>query len=165
MRTCMLTHFSHVQLFVTLWTVVCQAPLSMGFSRQEHRNWLPCPSPGKLPNPGIKLASFTSPTLAGRFFTTESSGSPVPYDLILTYLYLERLFPLRLQSQALSIHELGCMYWILFSQTCNKKLQKNSRSMVQIFYLGITVTEKNIWFGVFEDLILAIHILKTERVM
>ena len=37
--------------------------------------------------------------------------------------------------------------------------------MVQIFYLGITVTEKNIWFGVFEDLILAIHILKTERVM
>ena len=42
---------SHVQLFETPWTLACQAPLSMGFSRQEHWSGLPFPSPGDLPNP------------------------------------------------------------------------------------------------------------------
>ena len=46
---CMLSHFSHVQLFVTLWTVASQAPLSMGFSRQEYWSGLPCPRPGVFP--------------------------------------------------------------------------------------------------------------------
>ena len=44
----------------TLWTVACQAPLSMGFPRQEYWSGLPCPSPGDLPNPGIKSTSLTS---------------------------------------------------------------------------------------------------------
>ena len=57
----MLSHFSPVQLFATLWTLTCQAPLSMGFSRQEYWNGLPCPHPGDLPNPGIKPASLMSP--------------------------------------------------------------------------------------------------------
>ena len=48
---------SPVQLFVTLWTVALQAPLSMGFSRQEYWGGLPCPPPGDLPDPGIKPAS------------------------------------------------------------------------------------------------------------
>ena len=43
--------------FVTLWTVAHQAPLSMGFSRQEYRSELPCPPPGDLPSPGIKPKS------------------------------------------------------------------------------------------------------------
>ena len=43
--------------FATPWTVACQAPLSMGYSRQEHWSWLPFPSPGDLPKPGIKAAS------------------------------------------------------------------------------------------------------------
>ena len=55
---CVLSCFSHVQLFVTLWTVARQAPLSMGFSRQEYWTGLPHPSPGDLPNPGIKSASL-----------------------------------------------------------------------------------------------------------
>ena len=46
--------FSHVWLFATLWTVAYQAPLSMGFSRQEYSSGLPFPSPGDLPNPGIE---------------------------------------------------------------------------------------------------------------
>ena len=50
----MLSPFSHVQLFVTLWAVAHQAPLSMGSSRQEYWSGLPCPSPGGLPNPGIE---------------------------------------------------------------------------------------------------------------
>ena len=52
----------------TLCTVALQAPLSMGFSRQEHWSGLPCPPPGDLPNPGIKPTTLTSPTLAGGFF-------------------------------------------------------------------------------------------------
>ena len=63
-------HFLHVRLFGTLWTVACQAPLSMGFSRQEYWSGLPCPPPGDLPNPWIKPTSLKSPALADGFFTT-----------------------------------------------------------------------------------------------
>ena len=59
---------SHVRLFATPWTIAHQAPLSMGFSRQEYWSRLPFPSPGDLPDPGIKPAS---PALACGFFTTE----------------------------------------------------------------------------------------------
>ena len=59
-------------LCVTLWTVAQQAPLSMGFPRQEYWSGLPCPLPGDLPDPGIKPASLMSPALAGRFFTTSA---------------------------------------------------------------------------------------------
>ena len=52
----------------TPWTVTCQAPLSMEFSRQEYYSGLPFPSPGDLPNLGIKPTSFASPTLACGFF-------------------------------------------------------------------------------------------------
>ena len=51
---CMLSCFSHVRLCVTLCTVAHQAPLSMGFSIKEYWSGLPCPSPGNLPDPGIK---------------------------------------------------------------------------------------------------------------
>ena len=47
----------HVQLFVTLWIVACQAPLSMGFAQQEYRTGLPFPPPGDLLEPGIELVS------------------------------------------------------------------------------------------------------------
>ena len=65
---------SHGQLFATPWTVPCQAPLSMGFSRQEYWSELPFPLLGDLPNPGIEPTSPTSPVLAGGFFTTEPPG-------------------------------------------------------------------------------------------
>ena len=70
---CMLSCFSRVQLFVTLWTVACQAPLSMGFSRQEYWSGLSCPPPGDLSHPGIEPMSLRSPALAGRFFTTSAT--------------------------------------------------------------------------------------------
>ena len=60
----MLSYFSCVRLFVTLWTVALQAPLSRGFSRQEYWSGLPCPPPGALPDPGIKPTSLMSPALA-----------------------------------------------------------------------------------------------------
>ena len=65
-----LSHFSRVWLFATLWTVDCQAPLSMEFFRQEYWDGLPCPPPGDLPKPGTEPMS---PTLAGRFFTTSAT--------------------------------------------------------------------------------------------
>ena len=62
-RACMLSHFSHVRLFVTPWTVACQAPLSMGFSRQEYCSKLPYPPWRDLPNSGIKPAVPVAPAL------------------------------------------------------------------------------------------------------
>ena len=67
---CVLSCFSRVQLCAVLWTVAFQAPLSMGFSRQEYWSGLPCPSPGDRPRPGIKPES---PALAGGFFTTNEN--------------------------------------------------------------------------------------------
>ena len=64
---------SHVQFFVTPWTVAHQAPLSMGSSGQEYWSGLPCPPPGDLPDPGIEPASLLSPALAGKFFTTSAT--------------------------------------------------------------------------------------------
>ena len=68
-----LSRFSHVRFFVTPWTVAHQAPLSIGFSRQEYWSGLPFPTPGDLPDPGIKPTSLRSPALAGRFFTTNTT--------------------------------------------------------------------------------------------
>ena len=68
-----LRRFSCIWLFVTLWKVAHQAPLSMEFSRQEHWSGLPCPPPGDLPNPGIKPRS---PTLQADSFLAEPPGKP-----------------------------------------------------------------------------------------
>ena len=54
---------------VNPWTIACPPPLSMKFSKQENESGLPFPTPGDLPNPGIKPVSPVSPALAGRFFT------------------------------------------------------------------------------------------------
>ena len=62
------------QLFVILWTVACQAPLSLKFFRQEYWSRLPFHSPGDLPDPGIKPTSPASPASADSF--TEPSGKP-----------------------------------------------------------------------------------------
>ena len=78
---CMLSCFSHVQLFVTQWAVALQAPLSMGFFRQEHWSGLPCPPPGDLPDPRIEPASLSSPALAGRFFITTTTWGALHFFL------------------------------------------------------------------------------------
>jgi len=71
-----LNHFSCVQRFVTPCTVAHQAPLFVGFSRQEYWSWLPFSSPGDLSNPQIEPASLVSPALAGGLFTTVLPGKP-----------------------------------------------------------------------------------------
>ena len=57
----------------TPWTVACQVPLSMGFSRQEYWSGLPCTLPGDQPKPGIKPETLMSPALAGEFLTTSAT--------------------------------------------------------------------------------------------
>ena len=66
----MLSCFSHVWLFAIPWTVACQAPMSIGFSREE---LLPYPPPGNLPNPEIKPMSLGFPAMTGEFFTISAT--------------------------------------------------------------------------------------------
>ena len=73
---CVLTHFSHAQLFVTLWSVVHQAPLSMGFSRQEYRSGLPCLPSGDLPDSGIKPTALCLLHWQVGSFPLEPPGKP-----------------------------------------------------------------------------------------
>ena len=77
MHACMLSRFSHIGLFETQWTVACQAPLSMVFSRQKYWNGLPYPPPGDLPNPGIKSAFPVSLALQVDYLPTESPGKHI----------------------------------------------------------------------------------------
>ena len=70
---CVCQSYSHVQFFVTPWTVACQASLFMEFSRQEYWHGLLFPYPGGLPNPGIEAQS---PTLQADFLPSELPGKP-----------------------------------------------------------------------------------------
>ena len=72
-------YLSCVQSVVTLWTVACQAPLIVEFSKQEYWKWLPFPIAGNLLDPGIETLSLESPALAGRFFTTVPPRKPIVY--------------------------------------------------------------------------------------
>ena len=72
---------------VTPWTVACQAPLSMGFSRKEYWSGLPFPPPGDLPDPMIEPISFISSTLAGGFFTTSSTWEAHICGYIYMYVF------------------------------------------------------------------------------
>ena len=88
---------SHVQLFATPWTIACQAPLSVGFPRQEYWSGLPFPSPGDLPDPGVE---YVSPTLAGGFYTTESPAEPILFTTSL-HLHVAALLSLSFSPEAL----------------------------------------------------------------
>ena len=80
--TCMVCH---IRLFVTPWTVLHQAPLSMEFPRQEYWSGLPFPTPGDPPNPGIKPPSLA---LTGKFFTTVPPGKTILYYILYVTIYI-----------------------------------------------------------------------------
>ena len=75
-RYCVHAH-SCLTLCDSQWTVACQAPLSLGFPRQEYQRGLPFPTLGDLPDPKIEPESPTSPALAGGFFATVSLWKPL----------------------------------------------------------------------------------------
>ena len=85
---CVLSCFSRVQFFETPRTVALQAPLTVGFSRQEHWSGLPCPPPGDLPHPGIEPMSLMSPALVGGFFTISITlEAPEPWNITISHNY------------------------------------------------------------------------------
>ena len=95
-----LSHFSHVRLFATLWTVVCQTPLSMGFSRQEY--WSGCPAllQGNSLTQGSNLWLIISPATVGGFFTTSATWEALKHVLqrlkgVNSYQYLKILHSIR----------------------------------------------------------------------
>ena len=108
---CVLSHFSHVWLSVTLWTVACKALLSMGFSRQEHWSGLPCPPLGNLPDPGIEPASLRSLALAGGFFMTSTTWE-APTGIIL------QTFSLLFTAELLKRVSLVTSWFPVFSAPC-----------------------------------------------
>ena len=79
-----------MSLFLTLWTVACQASLYMEFSRQEYWRGLPCPAPGDLPDPGTKPMSLISSALVAGFFTTSTTWKAlvIMYIMINSYVYI-----------------------------------------------------------------------------
>ena len=100
----MLSLFSLIPLFVTPWTVALQAPLSIGFSRQECWGGLPCPPPGDLPDPGMEPASLMSLVLVdgslllaplcatfGKYFYYVLATLPLPSIPSRTYFVQESL--------------------------------------------------------------------------
>ena len=94
---CACCHFSRVQVLVTPRAVACQAPLSMGFSRQEHWRGLPFPTPGNLLDPEIKHL-LLSPALVGGFFTTRIPWEALSPSIVRTHVSIlfQILFPVKL---------------------------------------------------------------------
>ena len=80
---CVLSHFSRVQLYATLWTVARQAPLSKALSRQDYWSGLLCPPPGNLPNQGLNPRLLCVPALAGRFFTASATWAALVSEYLL----------------------------------------------------------------------------------
>ena len=88
----MLSHSSCLRLCASLLTVACQAPLSMGFFRQQYWSGLSCSDPVDLSNPGIKPSSLRSPAVAGGFFTTRATWEALKatiYIYIYTHTYIQ----------------------------------------------------------------------------
>ena len=77
----LLSLFSRVWLFAILWTIACQAPLSMGFSKQEYWSELPFPFPGHLPDPGIARESLAAPALQADSLPLNHQGSPLALSI------------------------------------------------------------------------------------
>ena len=127
---------SHVQLFATPWTVACQPPPSMGFSRQEYWSGLPFLSPTYLPDPGIEPRS---PALQADFivWATEESICQNPYINIMDQLHLFHLVAYslphhkqRMDTQLLRKYLSGCQTipkLFLFVPLCAPHLYKMLR--------------------------------------
>ena len=80
-----------------LWTIAHQAPLSMGFSRQEFWSGLLCPLPGDLPDPGIEPASSAAPALTGGFFITRTTWEYY-YYMVIIFLKIPKIAKNKIQN-------------------------------------------------------------------
>ena len=122
---------SHVQLFATLWTAAHQAPLSMGFSRQEYWSGLQFSPPGYLPNSEIEPTPLASPALTDKFFTTEPRGKPL-YFLLCT----KRKNVLKGKNHLLIITFTLCMTYNMTQSVSNDCLNVSvKRQLSDVFQL------------------------------
>ena len=126
--------------FVTPWIVARQAPLSMGYSRQEYWSGLPFPSSGDLPDPGIEPVY---PALAGGFFTTESPGKPQVNPFTSVQSCLTLCDPMDCSPPGSSVHgilEARILEWVAISFSnkleqlffCNDCEVNPGRKMLQL---------------------------------
>ena len=88
----MLSHSVKSDFLATPWTVARQDPLSMGFPRQEYWSMLQLPTPGDLPNPGIKPIFLESPALAEGFFTTSITWEDYIIHKFTKYMLISCLY-------------------------------------------------------------------------
>ena len=119
---CAVFSCSVVQLFVTPWTATSQAPLSMGFSRQDYWNGLSCPPPGDLPNPGIEPRSLR---LQVDSLPSEPPGKSL-WSLIETWprncmAWVRTTGLINITSRFSPVTSLGCILklWQYFAFNCN----------------------------------------------
>ena len=127
----MLSHFSHVQLFATPWTVAHQASLSMGFSRQEY---LP---PGHLPNRGTEPMSLMSPALAGGFFTTCATCESESRSVVSDSLRPHGLYsPWNSPGQNTGVGRLSLLQGIFPTQGLNPGLPHCRQILYQLSHKG-----------------------------
>ena len=137
---CLLSRFSHFRVLATPWTVVHQAPLAMGYSRQEHWSGLSFPPPEDLPDPGIELVSPASLALAGRFFTTE----PPEKSLYFNFLKKKGIYFCDLKSS----HFIACYFFLpplisFFSQVFIESLFCGRQVLgVQWWYTDLTLSSQ-----------------------
>ena len=125
--------FSCVQIFASLWTLACQAPLSMEFSRQEYWNGLPCPPPGDLPDPGIELTS-----LCLLHWQANSLPLAPPGKLTHHYTFVQTQWTHNTKSEPQ--HKL----WIMMRQDmfiCGKKKKKKSTICWVMLTMGKVIHE------------------------
>ena len=128
---------SLVRLFTTQWTIACQAPLSMGFPRQEYWSGWPFPSPEHLPDPEIEPVY---PVLAGGFYTTEPPGKPS--SLALNFPKLSES-PV---SQQYGTHEGKFYSLLIWGQAWNSKHIQNQKHIFLKLYLQMNaIKEIYLW--------------------
>ena len=112
MGPCVLSHFSRTLCDAM---VACQAPLSMGFSRQEYWSGLPWPPPGDLPDPGIEPISLKSPALAGGFFITNTTWEAPLFFMESFNLHRRMMFHKKMEPEsqiaALAMWEKSCHWY------------------------------------------------------
>ena len=118
---------------MTPWTVACQAPMFMEFSRQEYWSGLPFPTTGYLPDPGIKPTYLGFPVLAGRFFTSELPWKPQVFPLKKLKLLFDLIFIEKILKIIMSYIEIFMfflayfLYSVLSSHSPPNTLKKKSK--------------------------------------
>ena len=144
--------FSRVQTFATLWTVAHQAPLSMGFPRQEYCSGLPFPPPGNPPNPGIKPLSLVFPALPGRFFYHQ-------HHLGITMSILRQFFQLLLLKSWLFLHKHSHSFDSFFNQILLCSHLANFHTWCFYYHPVLSILLFYLLYFLFNQVIILSHVL------